>query len=109
MKHRAELMKAMHQPRIPGDFHAPFGSDLRPAEWFKVEAPEPRRILNDAVQVVSGNPNLFDNEPLLETDYEYLHRLNLLTDEDRKYMKSEDFKQNEKRTLDYREYCLRNP
>ena len=108
-KHRGELMKAMYQPRIHGDFHAPFGNDLRPAEWWRMDAPEPRGVLNDAVRVDPENPELFDKEPMLETDFEYLQRLGLLNDQDKEYTKTESFKADEKRAIEYREYCLTHP
>ena len=108
-KHREDLLKAMHQPRTHGNFHEPFGNNLRPHEWWRVEAPEPRGVLNDAVRVDPANPSLFDKEPLLETDHEYLERLKLLSAEDLAYMESGSFKEDERRDLEYREYCKSNP
>jgi hypothetical protein len=108
-RHRDELMKSMFVPRIPGDFHSPFGNDLRPAEWWRLEAPEPRGVLNDAVRVDAANPEVFDKEPMLETDFEYLQRLGLLNDQDKAYMETECFKSDEKQAVEYREYCAAHP
>ena len=101
-------MQSMYLPREPG-FHSPLGNSLRPAEWFKVDAPELMRPLNDAVRVDLKNPNLFDKQPLMETDAEYLLRLELLTEKDRAYMETESFKAEERKALEFRKAMMVNP
>jgi hypothetical protein len=107
-KYRAELMRAMYETHIHGNFHDAVINDLRPYEWFRVEAPEPRGVLNDAKRIGPEDAGLFDKEPILETDYEYLQRLGLLNDEDRAYVQTEAFKEAEKYAIKLREYLAKD-
>ncbi len=104
-KNREDLLAKMYLPRATFEpFRGPSGNRLRPAEWWLRESSELKLILNDAKRL--HTPHLFNKEPLLETDKEYLERLGLLNDDDRKYIQTEDFKEAEKRDLEYRNYKL---
>ena len=101
----------MYEPRIRTDDMArerimPEGNSLRPWEWWIRESPELKQALNGAVRVDPSKPNVWDRQPLLETDCEALTRLGLLTDDDRQFMETEDFGKTEADALSYREYCL---
>lgn len=107
-KYREHLIKKMHLPRNASyfgnnDFRVPDSNRLRPQEWWRRDAPEPKRIFNDAELIRFG---FYSKQPALETDYEFLSRLNLLTDTDRTYIKISSFADEEERTIRYRNYLL---
>ena len=104
-KHRERLMASMYEERNTREdayqFIEPQGISLRPREWFRTEAPKLKRILNDAVRI-GDSDHLFDKHPCLESDREFLERVSLLTEDDLKYIESEDFKKGEFEFLRYR-------
>jgi len=104
-KHRDELIRKCHEPRDLSDWCRPDANVLRPFEWWCTEAQEEKLIFNDAVRY-PNNPNIFNKWPLWETDYEYLTRLGLLTDQDKEYALTEEFQQAENYSLAYRKFDL---
>ena len=112
-KYRTRIMAKMLLPRkeefFPDRWRMPGGNSLRPKEWWLKEAPEPKQIVNGAIQVDPEHPHIFDRQPLCETDREYLQRLNLLTPKDLEYLETESFKQEEGKALEYRKYLMAKP
>ena len=110
VKYQEELMEAIYSEYTPADLYACDANQLRPAEWFKREAPERRRILNDAkflgYDPESGH-SLYDKSPALETDAEYLARLGLLNLKDLKKMGRPEFLIEEGRVLNFRKFLMK--
>ena len=105
-KYRKHLIAKCHEPRVLKGFCDPGRNQLRPDEWWLVDAPEPRRVLNGAIELDKNGT--YDKEPVFESDGEFLARLNLLTSEDRAYMQTDCFKEAEKFDIDYRTYSDMN-
>ncbi len=62
-----------------------------------------QEVLNGAIRMGEG---LYDRQPLIETDCEFLTRLNLMTPAGSQYCKTEDFTESEIKAIDYRHYLL---
>lgn len=107
-KNREDIMKLIYLDS-PMDIPWKSANQLRPAEWFRKDAPEQKRVLNDAkfIKFDECGHSIWDSMPLEETDSEYLSRLNLLTGPDILKMEKDSFKFEEERDLEFRSYCLR--
>ena len=107
---KSYVQREMYKPRVHGNFRNPNWNSLRPEEYWKFDAPEPRRVLNQAKRLHPEDPDdsLWDSEPLEETDYEFLVRLNLLTSDEQNFIGKyeKDFWRAEKDDVDYREYLF---
>jgi Fe-S cluster biosynthesis and repair protein YggX len=98
----------MYKFREHGNFRNPNWNSLRPEEYWKFDAPSPRLILNEAKRLYPEDPDkdIWDKWTSEETQYEYLVRLGLLTEDDRKFIErySKEFWRDEKEDTDFREY-----
>jgi len=104
--HRERLMARMYAEREPGDLRAPGANHLRPREWWFRDAPEEKIVLNGALRVPGRGEGVWTKQPAKESDYEYLQRLGLLTDDDRRRVRKIDFIEAEQEDINYRNYLI---
>jgi Fe-S cluster biosynthesis and repair protein YggX len=107
-KYKTYIQKQMYAFRKHGNFRNPNWNCLRAEEYWKFDSPEPRLILNGAKRIHPEDPDsdIWDRWPSEETQFEYLSRLNLLTDVDRQFIEkyNKDFWREEKEEIDYRKF-----
>jgi hypothetical protein len=109
-KYKTYIQKQMYAFRKHGNFRNPNWNSLRAEEYWKFDALSPRLVLNGAKRLnpEDSDNDLWNSEPLLETDFEYLSRLNLLTPDDQNFIAKyeKEFWRAEKDDIDYREYLF---
>jgi hypothetical protein len=102
------IQKEMYKPRVHGNFRNSHWNSLRAEEYWRYDAPEPRKVLNGAKRIHPQDPDdsLWDSWPSEETEFEYLSRLNLLSDADRQFIKKyeKEFWDEENEERNFREY-----
>jgi hypothetical protein len=108
-KYKEKIMDEVYKDIQVRDRYSPSANLLRPREWFLKDATEKKRVFNNAKFLKFNEIGhcIWDMMPLLETDAEFLGRLNLLTSADLLKMASESFQFEEGRDLEFRGYCLR--
>jgi hypothetical protein len=107
-RHRAELIAEHLAPvyHDPDTGEPKYGSDAgpgtRPWGWWAFEAPEPRRLISGRCTPLTdrlheGIPALYNfdsaNPPEWECQADYLERLGLLTDSEKRHFAEEDQKE----------------